>query len=118
VVEDAGGVQRRGGGGAGGAGGGGQPDAVAQDEGVGAGDPLPGELGAGRVHAARRPRAPGLLPHQPGPPPPKVLHGSHPQILTPAIAVDMDGVASLLPSTKASSHLFFLKKESFLSAPK
>jgi len=71
VIEDAGGVQRRGGGGAG-----------------GAGDPLPGELGAGRVRAARRPRAPRLLPHQPGPPPPKVL--------TPAIAVDMDRVASLL----------------------
>jgi hypothetical protein len=31
----------------------------------------------------------------------------------------MDGVASLLPSTKASSHLFFFfKNESFLSAPK
>jgi len=88
VIEDAGGVQRRGGGGAGGAGGGGQPDAVTQDDGDGASDPLPGELGAGRVRAARRPRAPRLLPHQPGPPPPKVL--------TPAIAVDMDRVASLL----------------------
>ena len=53
--------------------GGRQPDAVAQDEGVRAGEPLPRELGAGRVHPARRPRAPRLLPHQPGPPPPKVL---------------------------------------------
>jgi len=76
VVEDVGGVQRRGGGGAGGAGGGRKPDAVAQDEGVGAGDPLPGEFGAGRVRAARRPRPPRLLPHQPGPPPPKVRYYS------------------------------------------
>jgi hypothetical protein len=70
--EDVGGVQRAGGGGAGGAGGGGQPDAVAQDEGVAAGGALPGRLRAGRVRAARRPRPPRLLPHQPGAPPPQV----------------------------------------------
>jgi len=45
----------------GGASGGGQSDAIAQDEGVIAGDPLPGELRASCVHAARRPRAPHLL---------------------------------------------------------
>jgi len=91
VIEDAGGVQRRGGGGAGGAGGGRKPDAVAQDEGVGAGDPLPGELGAGRVRAARRPRPPRLLPHQPGPPPPKVLMLASTSLVSCHGLKDMDG---------------------------